>query len=133
MHVHIFMTGESNGLFEKKASKFPFTCSHIAANVSGVWTALCGDNTTLSMVISSLGTWGSFSNTSNPAPASSRCTKHCTNSFSSIIGPRPILMMTPSFPNANMTSLLIMWRVCSVKPQHIIRTSLSAASSRTLE
>jgi hypothetical protein len=35
-YLHWFAIGESKGLFEKKASKFPFTSSHIAAKDSGV-------------------------------------------------------------------------------------------------
>ena len=109
--IQSFMTGEIRGLFEKNASKFDTKSSHKALEDSEVRDAWWGDSTTLSIAKSSLGTSGSFSNTSKPAPAISPCTKHHTITFSSTIAPLPTLIRTHFLPNANMTSLLIMWQV----------------------
>ena len=104
--------GDSTTLFnEKNASKFDTKSSHKALEDSEVRDAWWGDSTTLSIAKSSLGTSGSFSNTSKPAPAISPCTKHHTITFSSTIAPLPTLIRTHFLPNANMTSLLIMWQV----------------------
>jgi hypothetical protein len=52
-------------IFKKKASKFSATSSHKLIVDSAVKAAECGDKTTLSIEKNSLGTCGSFSNTSN--------------------------------------------------------------------
>ncbi|CDP20565.1 unnamed protein product [Coffea canephora] len=100
-------TGESNGLFEKKASKFPTTRSFKSLEDSSVKAAECGENTTLSNSSSSSGTLGSCSKTSNPAPAIFPSCKNCTNAFSSMMAPRAALIITPCLPSAWRTSLLI--------------------------
>src|SRR4051794_39161603 len=64
-----YITGVIRGLFEKKASKFCSTSWQILIKESEVKTAACGDKTTLSNEKNSLGTYGSFSNTSKPAPS----------------------------------------------------------------
>ena len=131
--IQSFMTGEIRGLFEKNASKLATKSSHKALEDSEVRDAWWGDSTTLSNAKSSFGTSGSFSNTSKPAPAISPCTKHHTITFSSTIAPLPTLIRTHFLPNANMTSLLIMWQVWSFNSQQMTKASLLAASSTTLE
>ena len=61
-------TGVTNCPDFKKLSRFRSVSSSIAARVSTVPLATCGSTTTLSIVSSAPGTFGSSSNTSSPAP-----------------------------------------------------------------
>jgi enoyl-CoA hydratase/carnithine racemase len=84
-------TGERSGLPAKCAVRLPKARSAIAWRVCQVALPMCGVRTTLSSASSSLGTCGSFSNTSSPAPAIVPSRRAPTSACSSTTEPRATL------------------------------------------
>ena len=77
---------------------------------SAVWSAQCGDSSTLSILYSGLSAGsGSTEVTSSPAPLIRPLSSARIMAGSSITGPRPTLMITPlGFMAANSASLIML-------------------------
>lgn len=115
------------GLPAKKASKLSIIRSPMARLVSFVALAMWGVTTTLSIVRSTSGTFGSSSNTSSAAPPRRPSWRAATSAGSSTIEPRATFTNTPDGPKASKTAVLMIRRVLADAAAQMTKTSDAAA------